>query len=1055
MIRWGRVWGLLLACWSAGAALAGTPRFEPVGDAEILRDNIVTAVTLDSQGLIWAGSAAGLVRFDGQQFRLVPVAPLPGQSRSEQFVRTLVADPRGPLWAAIGNQGLARWDPATTSWTRWARTLNADATRAPASDSLRALALGHDGMLWVGSMGGGLDRFDPATGVFEHHRAAAGGLPDDRVLSLLVDSRGTLWIGTWKGVARLSGGRIERLDLGLQEQQITLLAEDDNGRLWVGSSAGGLARLTPQGELLDVVEPPGRSNSSGIYYAMAQLDDNELWIGGGAALERRRVADGSLIERLHVEGGAAPLAPRSEVRALLRDPSGMVWAGSYGGGLMRHLPPRPGLTVVRPDAAEWRRAGELDVRSVLQLRSGEVWLGTQAQGVAIYDSELQRQGGLQPAAEGAARGLPAGRVIAMAQTADDSVWVAVDRRLVRFDAQGRWLATLPPTPGILRRLYAAHDGSLWVGTVDGLWHLPPGAQALQPVAVPGGTQIEINAFVEAGDGSLWIGGSGGLFRRAAPSGDQVAVVESTGLASRSVQGLVLDSERRLWVDTSGGLHRLHGQQGNTAQFERVAAATAQESDGAFGANLLVDASGRLWTHRGYFDPRSGERRALGLGDGVDFGTGWFRSYGALTGGRLAFGGAQGLMVIDPARFKPWNYPPRLAMTELRVGGQERALPALGQPLVLAPGQRSLSATFVSLDFSQPARNRYRYRLTGLDSAWTETRADSRVASFTNLEPGHYQLEVQGTNRDGAWSPLWLRLPVEVQPLWWQTLPARLVAWVLGLALLWGAVRLRTHWLLKRQRRLEARVQERTSELQTVTEALRVKSVELEEASLTDPLTGLRNRRFVEHHLPSDAAQALRRYETAEQYGHSVKDPPMWAPGTGDLLFFLVDVDHFKRINDEYGHAAGDAVLVQMRGRLQQVFRAADYLVRWGGEEFLIVARGMPRHRAAELAERARQAVAAAPFVVDDFNHVALTCSVGFSAFPLSLKWPRALDWRQGLDLADAALYMAKHSGRDGWVGLTDADATSEDALRQDAQLTLDAWVETGRLSVQRSVARLP
>jgi diguanylate cyclase (GGDEF)-like protein len=90
------------------------------------------------------------------------------------------------------------------------------------------------------------------------------------------------------------------------------------------------------------------------------------------------------------------------------------------------------------------------------------------------------------------------------------------------------------------------------------------------------------------------------------------------------------------------------------------------------------------------------------------------------------------------------------------------------------------------------------------------------------------------------------------------------------------------------------------------------------------------------------------------------------------------------------------VLVQMRQRLQQAFRQADYLVRWGGEEFLIVARATPRARAPELAERARAAVADTPFVLEDGTRCIKTCSVGFAAFPLApagrMRWSGRLWW---------------------------------------------------------------
>ncbi|HEY1132374.1 MAG TPA: GGDEF domain-containing protein, partial [Roseateles sp.] len=102
------------------------------------------------------------------------------------------------------------------------------------------------------------------------------------------------------------------------------------------------------------------------------------------------------------------------------------------------------------------------------------------------------------------------------------------------------------------------------------------------------------------------------------------------------------------------------------------------------------------------------------------------------------------------------------------------------------------------------------------------------------------------------------------------------------------------------------------------------------------------------------------------------------------------------------------------------------------------------------AERARQAVAAQPFELAGGVRVALTCSVGFSAFPLCAALPRALDWHAAIDLADAALYEAKDTGRNAWVGLLDARAFGEDELRQDIRRPLEAWATSGRLTLLRS-----
>ena len=1030
---------LIAAGLLATAAQAVVPRFEPIGEPGAVRDNVVSALALDARGLLWAGSPEGLLRFDGYAFRRYPLSGPDGQLLPEQFVRAMLPDPRGWMWVAAGNSGLVRLDVATGRWDRWARDGKSADETAPAANTVRTFALEKDGTLWIGGSGG-LDRFDVKSQRFTHHRGKEDGLPDPRVQTLLVDRQGTLWIGTWRGLARKApDGPIEALNVDLGDQLVTLISEAQDGRIIVGTAQGRLRALSPNGQPLPFSPGAQPGATSGVWpvMAMAQPDADELWFGDASGVSRRRAVDGALIERLPATG--AGTAPRSDVRALMRDPSGTVWAGSYGGGLMRHVPSLPGLSMVRE--AIGSVSGGLDVRSILQLDNGEIWLGTLAGGIERRDRQLMPLGVV---AQGSG-GLPSGRVNALGQSKDGSVWVAIDTQLLRFDTQGRWKETLRSGNAVPRRFHALDDGSLWIATLDGVMRWTPEhpqMRAIPTAGLVGGTG-EVNAFASLPDGSLWAGGAAGLFRVAKPGSDEPVAewVEPVGLTGQTVLGMAVDLAGRLWVDTGTGLHRLIDSDGRRARFEVVG---ASDIGGAFGANLLFDKQGRIWSQRNMYDPRSGERRELGAADGADLGTGWFRAYAKLDDGRMLFGGARGLLVIDPDRFSPWTYKPPLVVSELRVDGEERALPANGSDIVLAPGERGLSLAFASLDYSQPSRNRYRYRLQGLDAGWIDAGMLGRTAAYTNLSPGHYLLQVQGSNRDGAWSPNEIKIGVDVRAAWWQTRWALALAVIAAVGLVAAIVSMRTRLLLRHRRVLEVRVQERTEALEAATAALTAKSIELEEASLTDPLTGLRNRRFLDRQMPADVAMALRHYEPTS--GALVADPD----SDQDLLFFLIDIDHFKRINDAHGHMAGDAVLMQMRGRLEQVFRATDYLVRWGGEEFLIVARGTPRRRAAELAERARQAIMAQPFELDGGLRLTLTCSVGFSAFPLCPKLPRALDWHAAIDLADAALYDAKDTGRNAWVGLLDAKADNEDELRQDIRRPLDSWAASGRLTLLRS-----
>ena len=160
--------------------------------------------------------------------------------------------------------------------------------------------------------------------------------------------------------------------------------------------------------------------------------------------------------------------------------------------------------------------------------------------------------------------------------------------------------------------------------------------------------------------------------------------------------------------------------------------------------------------------------------------------------------------------------------------------------------------------------------------------------------------------------------------------------------------------------------------------------ELDALSTTDPLTGLGNRRHLEHVVESLVSRR---------------------GGDHEIGVIVIDIDHFKRVNDEQGHLVGDAVLAMVAARMRHVLRSEESLVRWGGEEFVALSPEANRHEAlAELGERVRAAVAATPLAVGTTSPLPVTVSVGAATGPLS-------DLREVVDRADRALYVAKNAGR--------------------------------------------
>jgi diguanylate cyclase (GGDEF)-like protein len=553
------------------------------------------------------------------------------------------------------------------------------------------------------------------------------------------------------------------------------------------------------------------------------------------------------------------------------------------------------------------------------------------------------------------------------------------------------------------------------------------------VTLPGGGPAErFSGLLEDREGRLWAAGEQGLACRTGSEWHRFTTRD--GLNRNHVAFVAETRSGEIWAAyfEPVGLERFRLE----GVVLRKTGALDANRGLASGKVYLVgeDARGQLWVGTGKGVDVVSERGSAhyGAGEGLVGEDCDSNAVLAEPDGSVLIGTTSGFSLFNGRDVAMRLEPPRAVLVEARLGRARVALPS-AERLRVARGEATLEVRFAGLSFLNEVRVEHQVRLLGLEDVWRPTRV--REARYVALPRGEYRFEVRARVAPaGEWGKV-AGLDFTVFPAPWETLWFRgLVVLLLG-AFVAGGVRWRLSTLRRRTNELEALVADRTRELNSANEALT-------NLSLTDPLTGLKNRRFLALRIGEDIA-ALER---AHHGTRNTNEPS----SVTDLVFLMVDIDHFKEVNDQFGHAAGDRVLKAIGGILMVATRLSDTVVRWGGEEFLVVARQLNRDAAPILAERIRLAVESHPFAIGEGRTIHRTCSVGFAPYPFVSGVPKLLGWEAVVGVADLCLYVAKSSGRNVWVGLNGTSRTRHEGLEERLSSGIPVMLREGELSVSTS-----
>ncbi len=1005
--------------------------FVHLGSDEGLSQGSINAMLQDDQGFFWIGTEAGLDRYDGYSFKHISQEPTPHGSLPRNFVTSMAKDHSGTLWVGT-KSGLATRDGKTGRVTSDIRVGGIRVTDP--HESIQTIYVDREDRVWVGTTDAGLIMIDRAHNVVQrlrHDSRDESSLSDDFVSALMEDDHGRIWIGTEHGLNRLdptSGKLVRRpmrttadIPVALEDAPVSALIEDEQSVLWVATNAG-LIRLDPRKTTAMVYRASQKdSNSlpSDTVTSLLEDDAQRIWIGTDSGLVLWNRLTNNFQTFKHDEADPASL-PANNIHSLYQDQGGVLWVGTESDGAA-HWNPRSwsfGHHQIR--IADGR--GIANIGTVVEDSKGRLWLGTFDSGLQLLDVATGVVTSFHHRA-GDAHSLAAEHVNSVLIDRDGTLWVATRGGLSHLDPTTGKVENFNPAadrldpdePVAILEIKKTRAGIIWGATDKGVFRFDPKTKKSKsfrhdPSDASSLSSDHATTIAIDPNDHIWVGLDDGTLILIDPLTehfyDVTAPIElKKRVGQMDIGSLHIDDHGRLWVGTLGsGLVEVIG---SAADPSHIQLRTYTQKDGLDNTTIYAiqsDSSGRIWlsTNRGLsrFDPETHQfknfHHSHGL-QGEEFNQG---AAARLHDGQMIFAGPNGYNAFYPDRLEFNQHEPKVALTgyyKLNAPVETELATEYLKKADLGYSDNVVSFEFAALDYSSPESNHFSYMLEGFDKDWIDA-GNKRTVTYTNLSAGHYVFKVRAANGDGKWNRGGIQLPISVAAPPWATLPAKIGYVTAALLALLGLRQMqnaRRRLELEYARRLEKEVGERTAELERANH-------QLKEASVTDPLTGLGNRRQL-----GEAMAALQ-----SNVNHELR-----------MCLMIIDMDHLKPINDAYGHEAGDRVIVQIADILRRSCRSSDYIVRWGGDEFVVAFLDTDIDAATGLAEQIRARIAKQVFRLTDGKTARSSCSIGFCCLPFIPTNKQLMTWEQTLAIADAALNQAKVN-RNHWVGISSTETSA-------------------------------
>ena len=1026
----------------SGFAINDNIRFENLNLDDKVAQQSIISIFQDSKGYMWFGTQDGLNRYDGIYFKAYQHDEDNPHTVSSGWIYSITEDNQGRLWIGT-NAGLSVLDAQHKQFTRYGVN---DNTYSINDNMVRIVHKAKNGSMWVASSKGLNHHINDKMHFKQYNFSDYLDFESTDIYALVEDKHRSFWLGTKdKGLLRfdpqtgdLSVVAAEfNTEKGLANIGIRSLFIDEEQILWIGSVADGLYRFdltnynnNPE----NIAISPVKQFSPKSIVAIYQDSFNTLWLATGKGLHYKNKNENVFNSMLYHYESGGDLAD-SLILSLYLDSSGVFWVGSIN-GLNK-------WNTRTKQFAHYYKSGapnkSLSANDINLLGFGGkvlIYVGT-SNGMDIINtqSDIIRSLPIETQSE---PGLKDKRVMGFTYVNDKELWFGyMTGGVTKYDPTNNTFVHYEHDPsdtnsivkaGVTAIIHSNND-NLWFSTFGGglsrynrstnnftnFSHDPADPKSL--------SSSNILTLVESHDGNIWLGTWGGGLNILNPDTGAVTTVEhskndESNLGSNNLVTFLQDAQDNIWIGTYGaGLRMISAENINQDKlvFDKLDSKDGMPNNVVYG--LMDDQDGFIWasTNKGIvkINPQTNDLTIFTESQGLQ--SDEFNSGAVLKdeSGYLYFGGMNGLSAFYPPDIKPNPIEPKIQITSFQRLNEFRSVASVINDegfIEVNYTDYVIGFEFAAMDFASPQNIQYRYKLLGFDQEWMDIRRTPH-AIYTNLPSGKYEFQVAATNSDGVWNTKNQSIGLLVHPAPWFSWWAYTVYCVIVFLIFYVFYRSykRKAWeSQKYQIDLQKEVGVRTTELKQANEQLRT-------VSITDQLTNLHNRRYLTQVMPERIEDIERRFSQA------ILDETISASGGPRLIVIMFDLDGFKPVNDSYGHEAGDKVIIQVANIIKKECRKHDVVIRWGGDEYMVVAEVDNLDQGCLFAQRIRNAIMRHEFELGLPKKLHLSSSLGFAMYPFYHYAPKAISWEQVQLLADHALYQSKHAGGNIWSGLVQVD----------------------------------